>query len=146
MGGCTLTKHRLQPWHAPFPAKPQLPPPKGRSVSGGAAAGYQLKPRLLHAGSPHPVPIKSGFLGSFSLQRLRRAERAPAETQLCCLHLQDPPPTAPSCWEGRGAGLHTHCLLPEEPERPAHTQQKTHQPQRLAGLCTKVITRHLAGI
>lgn len=66
VGGCTLTEHRVQPWHTPLPHKPLLPPSMGNTFSGGTAVGPQLKLLFLHVGSPSsPYLLSQAFPAPF---------------------------------------------------------------------------------
>lgn len=93
VGGCTLTEHRVQPWHASFPHKPLLPPQNRGAFSRGAAAQLQLKLLFLHARPPYlsrqafPAPFLPG--GSGGLTKPLQAHSSPVS--LCkILHLQLP--------------------------------------------------------
>lgn len=83
VGGCTLTKRRVQPWHAPFPHKLLLPPLTGRGFSGGVAAGLRLNLVFLCEGCP-PYPSSQAFpalsppRGSWELTELLQAPSSPA--------------------------------------------------------------------
>lgn len=112
VGGCTFPEHRVQPWDVPYPHDLWPTPPTGRVFSRGAAAGLRLKLLFLHAAFPScPYPSSQAFPAPFppkGFWELIESTQAPSSP----VFLKDPPPTAPSYQEGRGAGLSSHCLLP----------------------------------